>query len=90
MKSTSPLKILCSASLGENQFNMHPNEGADLGWMTSTCTVELESGPSALVSLLNDCPKESLEVGRKFWEKMGRPSKAILHFDGSKLSIEKL
>jgi len=89
LKSTNTLKILCSSSLPENRLELHPNEGADLGWMMTEYSVEIEEGPRAEVHLLNDCPKDCLVIGRKFWEKMGRPAKAILHFDGTKLKIEK-
>jgi hypothetical protein len=90
MKSTSPLKILCTAWLPENRLNMHPNEGADLGLMMSRYSVEIGEGMQADVHLLNECPKESVEVGPKFFELLGKPSKAILSYDGSVLKIQKV
>jgi hypothetical protein len=89
MKSTASLKILCSSDLPENRLNIHPNEGADLGWMMTWYSVELDEGQRAEVHLLNECPKECVEIGRAFWEKMGRPTRAILRYDGSRLKIER-
>jgi hypothetical protein len=90
MKSTMPLRILCSSKLAENRLNIHPNEGADLGLMMTRYSVEIEEGLKAEIHLLNECPRESLEIGRKFWEKIGKPSKAILRYDGAVLRIEKV
>ena len=89
MKSTTPLTILCSARLPENTLNMHPNEGADLGLMMTRYSVEIQDGARAEIRLLNECPKESVEIGQRFWERLGKPSKAILSLDGSVLKIEK-
>jgi hypothetical protein len=89
MRSTTPLKILCSAGLAENRLNLHPNEGADLGLMMTRNSVEIGEGVQAELHLLNECPKESVEIGPKFWERLGKPSKAILSYDGAVLKIEK-
>ena len=90
MKSTAPLKILCSASLPENRLNMHPNEGADLGLMMVRHSVNIGDGIKADLHLLNECPKESVEVSVKFWEKLGRPSKAVVSYEGDELRITKV
>ncbi len=90
MKSTSPLTILCSASLPEYRFNMHPNEGADLGLMMTRHSMKIGEGKEVDLHLLNECPKESVEVSAKFWESIGRPSKAILSYDGAELIISKV
>jgi hypothetical protein len=89
MRSTTPLRILCATGLPENRLNLHPNEGADLGLMLTRYSVDIGEGGTAELHLLNDCPKESLELSPKFWEKLGRPSKAVLIYDGSVLRIEK-
>jgi hypothetical protein len=87
MKSTSPLRILCSASLPENRLHIHPNDGADLGLMMTSYTVDTGEGGTIDLRLLNDCPKESMEIGPRFWERIGKPSKAILSYDGEVLAI---
>ncbi len=89
MKSTTPLTILCTASMPDYKLNMHPNEGADLGLMMTRYSVDLGEGLRAEVHLRNECPKESVEIGPKFWERLGKPAKAIVSYDGSFLKIEK-
>jgi len=89
MKSTAPLKILCTAYLPDYRLNIHPNEGADLGLMMTRYVVTVEDGLQAELLLVNECRKESVEMGQKFWERLGKPDKAILSFDGSVLRIEK-
>ncbi len=89
MKSTTPLRILCTASLPENRLNLHPNEGADLGLMMASHDVDLGGGEKAEVFLLNECPKESMEIGLRFWERLGKPKKAVLSYDGTYLKIDK-
>jgi hypothetical protein len=89
MRSTSPLKMLCAMGLPENHLNVHPNEGADLGLMMTRYSVDIGDGLRAELNLLNDCPKESIVLNPKFWEKLGKPAKAILSYDGVVLKIEK-
>jgi hypothetical protein len=89
MKSTAPLKILCTSWLPDNRLNIHPNEGADLGLMMTSYSVAIEDGAQAELLLRNDCRKECLEMGQKFWERLGRPERAVLSYDGSVLRIEK-
>ena len=59
MKSTTPLRILCSMSLPENRLNLHPNEGADLGLMMASHDVDLGGGEKAEVFLLNDAQRKA-------------------------------
>jgi hypothetical protein len=89
MKSTSPLKVLCTVSMSDNRLNMHPNEGADLGLMMTRYSLTIDEGLQADLHLLNECPKESVEIGQKFWERLGKPARAVISYDGSILKIEK-
>ena len=89
MKKTAPLKIFCSTRLPEFRLNIHPNEGADLGLMTTRHSVEIGEGIKAELHLLNECPRESLELNTRFWERLGKPTKAVLVYDGKVLTIEK-
>jgi hypothetical protein len=89
MKSTTPLTIRCSAWIPEDRLNMHPNEGADLGLMMTKYSMEIDELGRFEVHLLNDCPKESVEIGPKSWERLGKPAKAVLSFDGTVLRIER-
>jgi hypothetical protein len=88
MKSTSTLRALCQPTLKPNQLSIHPNEGFDLGMMTTGYDVELEGAGPTYIKLLNECPKESVEIPPKLFEKLGKPRNAVLKFDGTKLYIE--
>jgi hypothetical protein len=89
MKRTLPLRILCSADMPANRLNIHPNEGADLGLMMTRYSVNMDEGIQTELHLVNECPKESVEIGRKLWEKLGRPARAVLVYDGTVLKIER-
>jgi len=88
MKSTSALRALCRADLGPNQLSIHPNDGFDLGLMTTGYEVELEGSVHAQLRLRNDCPKASVELPLRLYESLGKPSMAVLRYDGTKLFIE--
>jgi hypothetical protein len=68
---------------------MHPNEGADLGLMMTQHSARTGEGVDIELYLLNECPKESLEINPRFWERLGRPKKAIISYDGTLIKIEK-
>jgi hypothetical protein len=87
-KSTSPLRMICHSGLAENRFNIHPNDGFDLGFMTTHYAVETSEG-QAEVWLLNECPQECVQINPKAWERLGKPAKAVLSYDGKILRIEK-
>jgi len=90
MKETGPLRVRGVHSLPENRLNIHPNEGADLGLMTTRYSVDLDgTGPSEIF-LLNECPPETIEINSKKWEKLGKPSKAKLAYEEGKLYIRKV
>jgi hypothetical protein len=88
MKSTSPLKTLCSSRLPENRLNIHPNEGADIGLMMTKYSARFKDGSDVELHLLNDCPKESVELSSRMWEKLGKPAKVRLGLDEGTLSID--
>jgi hypothetical protein len=88
MRKTGSLRVLCPYGLPDSRLNIHPNEGADLGMLTLCNSVTLYEGVKGEVRLLNECPRETVEISPKFWEKIGKPSRAVLSLDGDKLSIE--
>jgi hypothetical protein len=88
MKSTTPLKVLCQARMPEDRINMHPNEGADLGMMTTSYTVSYDGG-QLHVYLLNECGKECVELPAKIWEKMGKPPRLIIEYDGTSIRMNR-
>jgi hypothetical protein len=90
MKSTSTLRALCQPMLKPDQLCIHPNDGFDLGMMTTGYDVDLEGAGPMRLKLVNDCPKASVELPPKLFEKIGKPRHAILKYDGVKLFIEPL
>ncbi|HUX40721.1 MAG TPA: hypothetical protein VMV83_06090 [Rectinemataceae bacterium] len=88
MKSTSTLKALCAASLKPNQLSIHPNDGFDLGMMTTGYEVDLDGTGPAYVKLQNECPPDCLQLPPSLFERLGRPRQAVVKYDGTKLFIE--
>jgi hypothetical protein len=88
MKSTATLRALCQPSLKPNQLSIHPNEGFDLGMMTTGYDVDLDGAGPTFIKLLNECPKESVELPPGLFAQLGKPTKAVLKYDGAKLFIE--
>lgn len=88
MSSTDPLSVVCSPGLPDFRLNLHPNDGADLGLMTIRHSVGLGDGPPVEVRLLNECPAGRLEIGTRFWDRLGRPKRAILSLEGEILSVQ--
>jgi len=82
---------------------MHPNEGFDLGLLRLEHPVQLCRGIGVEeylkggvgvcemvdIALLNNCPKETLLVGKTLYRLLGEPSKAVVLFDGHRLFIHK-
>ena len=89
MKHTSPLTILCSSWIPDNRLQIHPNEGSDLGLMMTRYSVSIGDDLAIELLLLNDCPTGSVEIGPRFWERLGKPARAILSYDGERLRIER-
>lgn len=104
MKKTVPLSLRPSAGITEDTLAIHPNEGFDLGMMMTAYRVQFSFGPSANdfaqgqdgescpmeVQLRNQCPLQTIEINQKFWQKLGKPRRAILHYDGRRLLLETL
>lgn len=102
MKKTLPLTVRPSTSCADDILSIHPNDGFDLGMMTTGYRVQLYSAmpleafvkgqdwdhKPAQVKLLNECQKETLELNMKFWKKIGEPVKAVLVYDGDRLLIQ--
>lgn len=103
MKKTATLKVSISTSIDRTHLVMHPNEGFDLGLMRISHPVQLchdlavdefLKGSRGVidevsVSLLNECPKETVLLGRSLHKLLGEPVKAVVLFDGERLFIHK-
>jgi hypothetical protein len=88
VKNTKALTILCSGRIPENRLNIHPNEGADIGLMMTRYSARTGEGASVELCLLNECPKESIEINARFWERLGKPSKVVLGYEDGRLEID--
>ena len=77
-------------------LNIHPNDGYDLGLMTTSAVVrifvdctfeEFKSGQGSHVfgnlNLRNETKAGACEMSLRTAQKMGRPKKVRLHFDDS-------
>lgn len=96
MKETDGLSVLADYSFDEKTLNIHPNDGYDLGLMTTKaverifvdCTfAEFQSGQGSHVfgnlNLSNETKAGTCEMSLRTAQKMGRPKKVRLHFDDS-------
>ena len=88
MKSTSTLRTICRPALKASELSIHPNDGFDLGMMTTGYDVDLDGTGPAYIKLLNECPKECIELPTRLFERLGKPKAAVLRYDGSKLFID--
>jgi hypothetical protein len=101
MKKTGSLKVSISSSIDRVHLVMHPNEGFDLGFMKVAHPVRLcrnlrledylkggEGETEDLsVDLHNECPRQTLLVGRNLFKLLGEPQRAVLLYDGRRLFI---
>jgi hypothetical protein len=103
MKKTGSLKVSVSTAVDRVHLVMHPNEGFDLGLMRIAHPVQLcrdiavedylKGGEGVCetvsVSLLNDCPHETILLGTALFKLLGEPTKAVVLFDGQRLFLHK-
>jgi hypothetical protein len=101
MKKTVPLKVSVSTSVDRVHLVLHPNEGFDLGLMRVAHPVHLCRGlpiedylkgglgtcEEVSVSLLNECPKQTMLLGTTLHKLLGEPVKAVVLFDGDRLYV---
>lgn len=103
MKKTGPLRVSGSTAIQAGRFHIHPNEGFDLGLMTTAYRVNLVTGVDlqhfaqgegetqpATVWLLNECPQQTLQLNFKQWEIFGKPEKAMLLYEGDRLYLQRV
>ncbi len=86
MKETSTLTVLGDISFDEKTLVIHPNDGFDLGLMTTEHVVKIYYGPDASVMeddgatfihgnlyLKNECKMGQVELSLKAAERLGKP-----------------
>ena len=94
MKSTAPLTVLGDFSLDEKTINIHPNDGFDLGLMTTEHVVRIHVGTTAnpqdvpesdyvygKIYLRNEVSNGHVEMALKASEKLGGARKAVVHYE---------
>jgi hypothetical protein len=93
VNSTAPLNILGDFSMDEKTINTHPNDGFDLGLMTTEHVVRIHVGsatdPDAIpetdfihgkIHLRNEVKNGHLEMGLRAAEKLGGARRAVVHY----------
>ena len=94
MKKTGPLSALGDYSFDEKTINIHPNDGYDLGMMTSSYVVRIFPGATeaefaggegksvyGTIHLKNECRVGSVEMSLKVLERLGKPKQVTLAYD---------
>lgn len=97
---TSPLTVISDYSFDEATINIHPNDGFDLGLMTTSyevkiCPVRAPGGAHSAdavgvpgtVNLRNECRVGTVEVSLKTVKSIGSPRKITLSYDDGKLQL---
>jgi hypothetical protein len=92
VSSTGPLTVLGDFSIDEKTINIHPNDGFDLGLMTTEHVVRIhvgeETDPTGLsegaftygkIYLKNEVRAGYVEMSLKSAEKLGGAKKAVVH-----------
>jgi len=92
LRETGFLKVLADYSFSENKIVLNPNDGFELGLMTTETTVllypggiiddlESESGDAYHARLYqkNECRLGTIEMSLKTAEKLGSPKRIRLH-----------
>lgn len=100
MKKTGALNVLGDFSMKDEMLVIHPNDGFDLGMMTTSYPVyifygcslsEFEEGKGSntggKILLENKCRLGTLEMGKRAWEKMGKPKKVELFYSEPNIFI---
>lgn len=94
MNSTAPLSVLGDSSMDEKTINIHPNDGFDLGLMTTEHVVRIYVGDSAdpasipdagfvygKIHLRNEVRNGYLELCVKSAERLGGARKAVVRYE---------
>ena len=99
MDQTKVLHVLPEYSLGNNII-IHPNDGADLGLLMYSLKVKIYANSTieefnkdstafheGELKLENKCKSGSVVMGKKYWEKVGKPENVKLFISKEKLLI---
>jgi hypothetical protein len=94
VKSTAALSVLSDFSIDERTIHIHPNDGFDLGLMTTEYTIRMhvgaETDPSSLeekdfvygkILLKNEVRGGHVELGHRSTERLDGANRAIVHYE---------
>ena len=97
LKHTQDLNVYIDNGLSTGEFVMHPNDGFDLGLVTTQYQVSFYHDPPTMPSakpllagtilLRNTCRSGTLEVSKKQWEMLGREKSVTLFIKTDKIFI---
>ncbi len=95
MRKSELLKVINDFSLAETEVVINPNDGFDLGLMTTEHRVRTDdgggdggSGVPGRIRLDNGCPPGSVVLNKKLWERLEKPQALRLGLDGDRLTLE--
>jgi len=102
MNKTRELIALSNSSQPQNILVIHPNDGADLGFLAISSKVKIffqislndrkmstfQMKPTyGILNLENNCKAGTVQLNSGFWKKIGKPVKIQLIFNNEKLFI---
>jgi hypothetical protein len=93
MSETDPLHVLSDFSQNERHIVIHPNDGYDIGLMTSEYDVELaysaqgEAPVPGKIFLKNECRQGSVELSLKAAQRLGKPSQVRIGYADGRITI---
>ena len=100
MKQTGVLRTISDFSQRDDRILVNPNEGFELGVITSYHPVRIFLAASAsefkagngpqmkgLLMLESRCKPGTVELGTRSWERLGKPAAVVLLLDEDKLLV---
>ena len=100
MKQTGVLHVINDFMQRDDRIIVHPNDGFDLGIVTSFRAVDIYLGPKTkeeahkagghlkgVILLESRCKQGTVEIGKRTWEQLGKPSSLVLLLEEDKLLV---
>ncbi len=101
MKQSEPLSVMGDYSFDDKTINIHPNDGFDLGLMTTQHVVHICTGCSydefvsgtanateGVIHLKNECRANTVELSSRTVERLGKPRKIVLVLQDGRLLLQ--
>lgn len=99
MQHTQALHVVHVTGRDDRRVAIHPNDGFDIGLMTTSYDVSILSGSNARdfeandealpghIDLKNECRNGTIEMTQKLWERLGSPENVLLVHRGESLLL---